>query len=191
MKRVRLRQDTCRLCGALLAGCDVYPSDGGACKPCLRAERAKYRLQNPEKVKASKKTAYLRYRDKWLVYLSEWRNANYDRYRAGIRAWNEQHPEQLRVHSSAKDARKRNAPIVDLTAAQWQAIKAAYGHKCVYCGTRALALTQDHVVPLSRGGAHTMSNIVPACQPCNSRKNARTPEEAGFTFQRKLAEVYV
>jgi len=36
-----------------------------------------------------------------------------------------------------------------------------------------------------------MSNIVPACQPCNSRKNARTPEEAGFTFQRKLAEVYV
>jgi 5-methylcytosine-specific restriction endonuclease McrA len=29
-------------------------------------------------------------------------------------------------------------------------------------------------VPLSRGGSHTASNIVPACRSCNSSKGARS-----------------
>lgn len=33
-------------------------------------------------------------------------------------------------------------------------------------------LTQDHVIPLSRGGSHDESNVVAACGPCNSRKGA-------------------
>ena len=36
-------------------------------------------------------------------------------------------------------------------------------------------LTMDHITPISKGGAHTASNIVPACQSCNSKKNNRAP----------------
>ena len=51
---------------------------------------------------------------------------------------------------------------------------------CLYCGERfpVSALTRDHVVPRSRGGADTWENVVSACGPCNRRKGARTPEEA-------------
>ena len=43
---------------------------------------------------------------------------------------------------------------------------------CQYCQTRlpASALTFDHVVPRSRGGATSWSNVVAACSPCNTAK---------------------
>lgn len=46
---------------------------------------------------------------------------------------------------------------------------------CHYCGAKLTKTTRtiDHVVPLSKGGAHTISNIVPACRGCNSKKNDR------------------
>lgn len=34
----------------------------------------------------------------------------------------------------------------------------------------------DHVVPLSRGGPHTVANLVPACLRCNRSKCARLTE---------------
>ena len=36
-----------------------------------------------------------------------------------------------------------------------------------------MASRSDHVVPLSRGGAHAVANLVAGCKPCNSRKGAR------------------
>ena len=44
-------------------------------------------------------------------------------------------------------------------------------HTCQYCGDRAETL--DHVVPRSRGGAHSWENVVAACRPCNVAKADR------------------
>jgi 5-methylcytosine-specific restriction endonuclease McrA len=35
----------------------------------------------------------------------------------------------------------------------------------------------DHMIPVSRGGFHTIANIVPACQPCNSTKHDKNLAE--------------
>ena len=51
--------------------------------------------------------------------------------------------------------------------------------KCVYCGNQR-DLTIDHVIPKSRGGKNTWSNMVTSCGKCNHKKGDRTPEEAGF-----------
>ena len=53
---------------------------------------------------------------------------------------------------------------------------------CQYCGTRVSLKsgTRDHVVPRSRGGADTLSNVVTACSACNTRKDSMTPEAAGM-----------
>ena len=67
-------------------------------------------------------------------------------------------------------AQKRGAPS-DLTVKQWKAKLKAYGNHCAYCGVQSKSLTQDHIRPLSKGGHHTASNIVPACRSCNSRKS--------------------
>lgn len=49
---------------------------------------------------------------------------------------------------------------------------------CAYCG-RARGGTVDHVEPRSRtarglGGAHSWTNVVGACEPCNGRKADRS-----------------
>jgi len=48
-------------------------------------------------------------------------------------------------------------------------------YKCLYCGNefKRTHLTMDHVVPISRGGKTEWTNIVAACNPCNSTKGNR------------------
>ncbi|MHC4605603.1 MAG: HNH endonuclease [Planctomycetota bacterium] len=60
-------------------------------------------------------------------------------------------------------------------------------HRCQYCGARPPAgrLSLDHVVPKSRGGATSWTNVVAACGPCNGRKGGRLPAEAGMRLLRR------
>ena len=55
-------------------------------------------------------------------------------------------------------------------------------HTCQYCGAQpgGEAITIDHVVPRSQGGASSWTNCVAACVACNARKADRTPEQAGM-----------
>jgi 5-methylcytosine-specific restriction endonuclease McrA len=53
---------------------------------------------------------------------------------------------------------------------------------CQYCGSKLKSddLTLDHIIPKSRGGKSSWDNMVACCRVCNSRKDNRTPEEAGM-----------
>lgn len=57
------------------------------------------------------------------------------------------------------------------------AVLARWGELCHYCGAVGEPLQLDHVIPRSRGGIDHPDNLVPACQPCNGSKGARTPDE--------------
>jgi hypothetical protein len=52
------------------------------------------------------------------------------------------------------------------------------GHACRYCGARApgVALTVDHVVPVTLGGADDPTNLVAACVDCNAGKSSASPD---------------
>jgi hypothetical protein len=52
------------------------------------------------------------------------------------------------------------------------AVAARDGGKCRQCGSIA-ELHYDHVIPWSKGGANTVSNIQLLCGPCNRRKGAK------------------
>ena len=43
-------------------------------------------------------------------------------------------------------------------------------------GHALMGLTIDHVIPLSRGGSHTLDNLKPAHRTCNARKSNIMPE---------------
>lgn len=66
-------------------------------------------------------------------------------------------------------------------------------HACVYCQRkdgeyapgeteRDGILSVDHVIPVTRGGANTLENLVTCCTSCNNYKSDRTPEEAGLEW---------
>ena len=114
-----------------------------------------YSMQHPPKPKTTPEQRRLRRRDL-------------------ARAAYAANPEHFRQKRKTRSALKRGAVMSDLSASQWNEIKAAYGYRCIYCGEQfpknTRALHQDHLTALSRGGADTLHNIVPSCKPCNSRK---------------------
>jgi 5-methylcytosine-specific restriction endonuclease McrA len=57
-------------------------------------------------------------------------------------------------------------------------------NQCQYCGVIEAPndMTIDHVIPRSRGGGNTWSNLVTCCKKCNQKKRDRTPEEANMNL---------
>ncbi|MEM6644295.1 MAG: HNH endonuclease [Bacteroidota bacterium] len=56
--------------------------------------------------------------------------------------------------------------------------------KCQYCGT-SKDLTLDHVIPRSKGGKSSWTNLVTACKKCNSIKGDYSLEKAGMKLANK------
>lgn len=58
------------------------------------------------------------------------------------------------------------------------------GFKCLYCGAHGskIVLELEHIIPKSKGGDSSWSNICAACHDCNQKKRDRTPEEAGMSL---------
>ena len=64
------------------------------------------------------------------------------------------------------------------------------GNRCQYCGKRhpTTELSLDHVMPRSRNGETSWTNLVCACTKCNKRKGGRTPKEAHMHLVRPPVE---
>jgi len=58
---------------------------------------------------------------------------------------------------------------------------------CQYCHNRfsKSKLTLDHVIPKSKGGDKSWTNLVSSCGCCNQKKADKTPFEAGMTLLRE------
>jgi len=78
---------------------------------------------------------------------------------------------QSRVTIPKRRARKKGAKVCDFTYEQRLTLLEDYDNRCAYCGKQFEQLEQDHVIPLSKEGNHTKSNIVPACGSCNAKKH--------------------
>jgi len=51
------------------------------------------------------------------------------------------------------------------------------GYKCGYCGSNR-NLTIDHIIPKSKGGDNSWTNLVTCCNRCNNTKDNKTLEES-------------
>lgn len=86
-------------------------------------------------------------------------------------------PSVLRLRAFVKIPHRSHAPLTR------RAVFARDEWTCQYCGATAENL--DHVVPRSRGGAHSWDNVVAACRRCNSRKENRLIEDVGLRLARR------
>ncbi|GAB3255202.1 HNH endonuclease [Nocardioides dilutus] len=79
-------------------------------------------------------------------------------------------PSRTRAATYARRRKRRMAAVDhDLTEEQWLGLIEAWGG-CAYCGGDGAALQKDCMLPISRGGRYTLTNVVPACGPCNASK---------------------
>lgn len=78
------------------------------------------------------------------------------------------------AHARAYRARK-HAATGSHTAAEWDVLCVRYDHRCLACGERR-PLTEDHIIPIVKGGSDDISNIQPLCKSCNSKKGTNTTD---------------
>lgn len=72
-----------------------------------------------------------------------------------------------------KYKRRKRGALGSHTFGEWENLKAQYNWICPCCRIKEpfVKLTEDHVVPLSKGGSDNIENIQPLCRQCNSSKN--------------------
>jgi len=73
-----------------------------------------------------------------------------------------------------RKARKRGA-AGSHTQGEWELLKKQYGYTCPACGRSEpeIKLTEDHIIPLDKGGLDYIENIQPLCRSCNSIKSTK------------------
>lgn len=146
--------------------------------PETRAARRAYKAANREKIKAAAKAYREANRDKIRASNEAYREANRAIVNERLRRWIEANPERYREIQLEGKHRRRTRIAGNggsFTAAEWEGIKEAHDYRCVKCHRREpdIALTVDHIVPVSKGGTSYPFNLQPLCKPCNSRKHAK------------------
>ncbi|WP_202912872.1 HNH endonuclease [Deinococcus kurensis] len=115
-------------------------------------------------------------RQKRIEQARAWNQANPERRRAISKAWDERNPGAAQARRARRAQRERDAPGHH-TRAEWLALLSAHHWTCAYCNANLTRPCKDHIIPLSRGGSHDISNILPACRRCNSSKRDRDVAE--------------
>jgi 5-methylcytosine-specific restriction endonuclease McrA len=101
--------------------------------------------------------------------IKEWTELNPEKSRAQKLRWKSKNYEKyLSLKRDDQRRRRYHKSLETVDHAVW-AMMLSVG--CLRCGSSE-DITQDHVVPLSKGGRNHISNIQPLCRPCNSSKSS-------------------
>ena len=129
------------------------------------------RAENPEKRQDS---------------VRRWQKANPDKNYAAVKSWIKKHPEKPSEYTRNRRALKAGA-VGSHTKEQFYALCRSFGNFCLCCFEEK-PLTEDHVVPLTKGGSNYIENIQPLCVSCNSRK--RNLHDTDYRAVLILAVIY-
>lgn len=162
---------------------------------------AEYRAANKAKLDAYMKEWYRRNKDTLTVR----RKANYEvirdahlaqkreyyiKNRDAIRAKKKMNREPERRNEDIRRARKSGATVGDLRLiAEWEKRwRRKLLVRCYWCRSdiKPSVATRDHIVPLARGGEHSVSNLVVSCGSCNSKKHARSLDKWNATLEQPV-----
>lgn len=123
-------------------------------------------------------------REKTLETNRAWYRKNRKRRLAADLKWRKNNPEAATKITQRANQRRRARRLGALVGPSWgrNDLLLAYGNLCHLCDKiidlslqwpNPEAFSEDHVIPLARGGTHSFDNVRPAHLSCNWIKGAR------------------
>lgn len=170
------------------------------CKECIKIYKKEYRLKNAEKIKVGRKKYYEANKEKVLRDNSKWKQENREHHNKTSREYHIKNREKIleynrspkRKLSQRLSTHKRRAIIKEGSIKTEDLQLLIENSKtCYWCNTKINKKEKagyhlDHYIPLSKGGTHTLENIVISCPSCNKQKHAKDPyqfaQERGRLF---------
>lgn len=172
------------------------------CKFCVSAYNKAYKAKNRERLMAADRARYWankeeysekakrRYREnpESAKRRAKERRATYpERLADEQRRYRERNQDKRRLARARRRAAKKNGDAPGRPRREHRVLWQMYdsqGGLCAYCEEPLFGnFHLEHMIPLSRGGAHDWMNLALACPTCNMRKGERTVEE----FMERLA----
>lgn len=164
---------TCKECLQILAVDNFYLHSTGKyyawCKECHRIKKQKIRKKYPETYRSYSRRIYHLDPEISRARAKEYRDKYPERHAASFKKWATNNPEKSRERGARRRVRLENNGIYTITSKEK---KRLYNSPCFYCGSKE-SIQLDHVIPVARGGRHSIGNLVAACFKCNNQKKAR------------------
>lgn len=156
----------CRECG-YQKNRDWYAANLEEQRKRGRDLQKRLRKEDPERLNQRQRDRRMANRERELSLLREqsrrWRENNRDRSRMIVKSASHRRRAVTRQGMSSSDQR------------DWEDRQEKV---CFYCDADvSQGYEVDHILPLSKGGAHEASNLVIACRTCNAKKSNRDPDE--------------
>lgn len=158
----------CGYCGVSVAD---LKSNAKYCSRSHKSQAADRKSRASGRGREVDQARYARERDRRKAYARQQYWSNPEASREYSRQWRASNPEKRHAQSARRRAAKLGSGSALVTDRDVSRLFDRQSGCCAYCGEPA-ELTIDHVVPLSRGGTHSVGNLVGACRSCNCSKNA-------------------
>ncbi|WP_317947140.1 HNH endonuclease signature motif containing protein [Rossellomorea marisflavi] len=137
------------------------------CKKCTKERADKWRVQ-PENRESFLKSQKKRNK-RFIPQMRE--SANRRRKEGKHKLWQVNNKEKIKEYNKYRVINKTHA----ISNEEWEKCKMFFANSCAYCGieekeakiTTGNSLHKEHVV---HNGSNDITNCVPACKSCNSRK---------------------
>jgi 5-methylcytosine-specific restriction endonuclease McrA len=132
-----------------------------------------WRKRNTDKTQAYHKKYAEKYADKererHKAKAKRERESNPERIRERERKYRESHPNYNKNKTHQYRTKMKNSGVFFILPKE---LKKLNNQPCANCGTKE-RLTIDHIIPIARGGRHSIGNLQSLCLFCNSSKNSK------------------
>ena len=165
-----------------------------ACKSCEKIRQADYYKAHKEEIskrniawkKANpKKLLTEEEQEKVKQRAKEYYEKNKDKIKQAAKEYRktEKGIENGKMSKALYYGRKKATNDGTITVETLRQLREQQFNACKYCGTSFITLPDrqihlDHIIPVSKGGQHSLTNVVWSCARCNQHKSSTMPAMA-------------